>query len=237
MALPTRPSGGLPERPLPDASSLPSLPDIAPRKAATIENNDPLAPYINQFQEKFGRRPNSQELAKIQAVLNNRRNRAGQPNNTGPTPANPPHGGSGVTPPPGIERTTQAGRAVESTPIVESQPDENGWITDPATGKKHKVLGGFKRGVKLDKKTLDAGSNGKIGLNDLRSMLEDNDEFELDDLNGSAEIFMAHLRVPPDKEEQKRLIAMRAERQRVFDKLAEAESLDDPDDSNEDSNE
>lgn len=76
-----------------------------------------------------------------------------------------------------------------------STGSEDGWAIDPKTGKKYR---------KLPKTVMG---------NDGRPLLQIED-FNLDDLTGEAEMFLAHLRVPPDKEEQKRLRELKIQQAR-----------------------
>lgn len=73
-----------------------------------------------------------------------------------------------------------------------------GWAIDPKTGKKYKQLASANpEAIKAFK-----ASNGKgLSVEELMRYTADDDDFDLDDLNGSAETFLAHLRVPVPKEE------------------------------------
>lgn len=89
--------------------------------------------------------------------------------------------------------------------------DENGseWRTDPKTGKRYKVMQGvdpeFLRAAKRQGAT-------ELGFDDLMDQVKLDPDFDGDDLNSSAEIFMAHLRVAPDKKEQQQLREERSAR-------------------------
>lgn len=76
----------------------------------------------------------------------------------------------------------------------ESVPD--GWIKDRKTGVLHKYI---------PKTEMDEDNMPVLHLDDL----------DLDDLTGEAEKYLAHLRVPPDREEQKRLKEDRENRRRA----------------------
>lgn len=94
------------------------------------------------------------------------------------------------------------------------------WEIDPKTGKPYKRIAGYKDGVMKSRAAVaNVGKRGAT-LEQLRMMVEDEPDFNLDDLNGSAETFLAHLRVPPNKEEQKKLLEERAARQKQFDEQA-----------------
>lgn len=115
-----------------------------------------------------------------------------------------------------------------TAPTPEPQPSapleeaEDGWVIDPVTGKRHKELAGYKKGVMHSSaKIIKAGG---LTLQQLRLAVDEDKDFDLDDLNGSAEMFLSHLRVPPNKEEQKRLIEERARRQKQYDRIAADEA-------------
>lgn len=94
------------------------------------------------------------------------------------------------------------------------------WEIDPKTGKPYKRIAGYKDGVMKSRAAVTNVSKKGATLEQLRMMVEDEPDFNLDDLNGSAETFLAHLRVPPNKEEQKKLLEERAARQKQFDEQA-----------------
>ena len=89
--------------------------------------------------------------------------------------------------------------AIQRQPAKEAQNSdevEEGWKRDPKTGKVFKVI---------PKAEYDADNYPVLHLKDL----------DLDNLNGEADKYLAHLRVPPDKEETKRLLAEKAARQKA----------------------
>lgn len=101
-------------------------------------------------------------------------------------------------------------------PVTEVSTKEDlpeGWAVDKKTGKKYR---------KLPKTVM--GDDGK-------PMLQIPD-FNLDDLTGEAEIFLAHLRVPPDKVEQQRLRDLKTQQARKqnaqYVKDHKDEDADDP---------
>lgn len=199
MALPPLPGPGLPERPKPAQSGLPSLPDLSAPREPQI--SPALAPYVAQFAKKFGRQPNAVELERIALAV---QKKAAQENAPIP-PALPPQQPSKPASP-------------------AAAPAEDGWLIDEETGKRYKPMPGFKPGVMSSKSAVKSIASGNVSLEALRSMVEDVPDFSLDDLNGSAEMFLPHLRVPPDKEEQKRLAEERKARQKMFDAIAAREA-------------
>lgn len=92
---------------------------------------------------------------------------------------------------------------------VTSEEALEGWVIDPKTGKKYKKLNSSpKELVNSFKK------NGKVSLNEVMKYVDEIDkDFNVDDLNSSAEIFMAHLRVPVSDEERAENIRKRKELQ------------------------
>lgn len=117
--------------------------------------------------------------------------------------------------------------APEPQPPAVIEEDEEGWVVDPVTGKRHKELTGYKKGVMHSSaKIIKAGG---LTLQQLRLAVEEDKDFDLDDLNGSAETFLSHLRVPPNKEEQKRLMEERARRQKQYDRIAADEAREEAD--------
>lgn len=86
-------------------------------------------------------------------------------------------------PKPQERRPHPASRPMDNTP-----PQREGWKTDPKTGKSYKVI---------PKSEYDSEGNPILHLDDLN----------LDDLNGEANKYLAHLRVPPDRDEMEKLRA------------------------------
>lgn len=110
--------------------------------------------------------------------------------------------------------------AQASSAPKEELPD--GWYIDPKTKKKIKRLPGVSAGViKQGNKIAKAGG---LDLTQLRRSMAEEPDFDMDNLNGSAEMFLAHMRVPPDKEEQRKLREERDRRQQQFDQQAERDA-------------
>lgn len=107
-------------------------------------------------------------------------------------------------------------RPVEAAPKPKPTVEvEDGWEVDSETGKKFKRLPGYSLGVmKQSKAIIKAGG---LDLDQLRKAVGEDPDLNVDDLNGSAEMFLSHLRVPLDREEQLRLRKERAVRQRAYD--------------------
>lgn len=119
---------------------------------------------------------------------------------------------------------TTARQAKTKEPEVAIEVDtDDGWAIDSRTGKRYKPLMATPKEVLAAyKKTKGAGFDRKQAM----AMIEVQDDFSIDDLNGSAETFMAHLRVPPSKEEREELIRMKSEmakKQKEAKALADAE--------------
>lgn len=119
---------------------------------------------------------------------------------------------------------TTARQAKTKEPEVAIEVDtDDGWAIDSKTGKRYKPLMATPKEVLAAyKKTKGAGFDRKQAM----AMIEVQDDFSIDDLNGSAETFMAHLRVPPSKEEREELIRIKSEmakKQKEAKALADAE--------------
>lgn len=96
-----------------------------------------------------------------------------------------------------------------TAPQQEQGTEESPWKVDPKTGKRYKMLPGIDHNVIRDARKSGAKS---FSLEQLQEHVNNDPDFDGDDLNKSAEIFMAHLRVPPNKEEQERLRQEKRER-------------------------
>lgn len=126
-----------------------------------------------------------------------------------PTPTSPPT--KDVSP---CQNPPVSKRSKKQKPEAETFYDEDGllWAIDPKYGKKYRVLEG------ASPEAVKAGKGGFDSLSALRAYVdEDVEGFDIDDLNGTAEAFLAHLRVPPDKEEMERLRKARALQQKRQD--------------------
>lgn len=113
-------------------------------------------------------------------------------------------------------------RPKAATPSSVNEDIDDGYAIDPKTGKRYKKLPTVPKDVvRADKKS------GGLSLEQLRNSIPEAD-FDLDDLNGAADMFLAHLRVPPDKEEMKRLREERLRRAKMQNAEYEntAEALD-----------
>lgn len=97
-----------------------------------------------------------------------------------------------------------------STPVNPEETDDR-WRIDPRTGKRYKVL---KQSSKEAIAASKRNKNGGLTLEQARQLIEEEEDFDVDDLNKSAETFMAHLRVPPNREELEQLRAERVARMR-----------------------
>lgn len=116
-----------------------------------------------------------------------------------------------------------------SPPIQQDKPHKtvpDGYAVDKETGKLYKQLPGFKKGVLNSKTTIRTAAKGGFGLSELRTMVEEADDFDIDNWGKTADIYLAHLRVPPDKQEIERLRKERLKRQQEFDKLASSQADD-----------
>lgn len=104
--------------------------------------------------------------------------------------------------------TSAANRQNISSEKTQSESLDSGWEVDPKTGKRYKALAPTsKEVIAAYKKTKGAGFDRRQAM----AIIEVEEDFEIDDLNGLAETFLPHLRVPPSKEEQEELIRKKKE--------------------------
>lgn len=134
-------------------------------------------------------------------------------------------------------RTRQPTRSrkqpVESPQVLEdseAQNAEDNWSVDPKTGKRYKQIKATpKEAIKAYGKTNGRG----LSKEEMLRYIEVEGDFDIDDLNNTAETFMAHLRVPPSKEEQQEILRKkselaekrRRERQELDDELNASEGV------------
>lgn len=83
-----------------------------------------------------------------------------------------------------------------------SNPVDDDWIIDEKTGKKYRKL---PQASSAAIKASKSNNGGFSSIDQLRKYVGEVEDFDLDNLDGMANEFLAHLRVPPDKSEQKRL--------------------------------
>lgn len=125
---------------------------------------------------------------------------------------------------PEIPETRASEPSSDRTPPRSAERTEEGFSIDPKTGKKYKELPGFKPGVLENKAAVKIAKTVGMTLTQLRATTEMDPDFNLDDLNGSANLFLPHLRVPPNKEEQMRLREEKAKRQQAYNSAFERSS-------------
>lgn len=90
-------------------------------------------------------------------------------------------------------------RARVSEPQAGSKP---GWAVDPRTGKEYRLLPASD--PEAVKAFVKGGKKG-LSLEEMMKYTADVEGFDIDDLNSTAEAFLGHLRVPPDRDEIERL--------------------------------
>lgn len=106
------------------------------------------------------------------------------------------------------ERPVPVESQLQNHDELEATDDGGQWRVDPKTGKRYKTLTSTpKEAISAYRKTKGAG----FSLSEMRSFVSVEDGFDIDDLNGAAETFMAHLRVPPSKEEREEILRTKAE--------------------------
>ena len=126
---------------------------------------------------------------------------------------------------------TPKAQRTESTVEVPAAKADPNWKLDPKTGKRYKRIAGYKDGVMDSRQAVKNVAKGNISMEQLRMMVNEEPDFNLDDLNGSADTFLAHLRVPPNKEEQKKLLEERAARQKQYDEQASRAAAEEDEES------
>lgn len=87
---------------------------------------------------------------------------------------------------------------------------EEGFVVDKRTGKRHKEIN------KIKARDLNSISSLMEYMEEHPEEMKDFDGFG--NMRASADLFMSHLRVPPNKEEQKRLLEEKAEQIRKQNK-------------------
>ena len=113
-------------------------------------------------------------------------------------------------------------------PEASVKPVPEGYAIDPKTGKQYKLLpAAAPEAVKAHK-----SSKHGMGLDEFMRYTKADESFDMDDLNGAAELFLPHLRVAPDKEEQKRILEAREARERrgseAYSRYTSSIPTDDP---------
>lgn len=90
--------------------------------------------------------------------------------------------------------------SVSSKKLINDSEIPEGYAVDPVTGIRYKKLPAATREIlRADKKS------GGLSIEQMRTMIGEAEDFNLDDLNGAADMFLGHLRIAPDKEEIQRL--------------------------------
>ena len=191
MGLPTSiPSGGDGldrfSAPLPDAGQ-PKAP--ARQVASTAPAVDPVQAEFEEFQRWKREREAMASQAASPA-------RTQQPR-TSPQPAQRQ---------PSEAQLQQPVHSEYSDAVAEDKDGE--WALDPKTGKRYKTLPSTPReAIAAYKRTKGKG----LSKSEMLAFIETSEDFDIDDLNGTAETFMAHLRVPPSPEEREEILRKKAE--------------------------
>lgn len=114
-----------------------------------------------------------------------------------------------------VERKTRPVSRKPTTPKTSPKPsvpeEDDGWRVDPKTGKRYKQLKmSSKEAIAASRKNKNSG----LTLEQARQLIAEEEDFDVDDLNGAANTFLAHLRVPPNKEELEKLKQERIKKMR-----------------------
>lgn len=105
---------------------------------------------------------------------------------------------------------------------------EEGYAIDEETGIKYKVLPGAKPEAVKKFNSMKKSDLENLTFSSMKYFFTEAEDFDIEDLNSTANDFLGHLRVPPDKDEQKRLREARAQRMKAQEEAYKknAEKLD-----------
>ena len=92
---------------------------------------------------------------------------------------------------------------------------EEGYAIDEETGIKYKVLPGAKPEAVKKFNSMKKSDLENLTFSSMKYFFTEAEDFDIEDLNSTANDFLGHLRVPPDKDEQKRLREARAQRMKA----------------------
>lgn len=99
-----------------------------------------------------------------------------------------------------------ARRSAAPQVLEETVAEDDRWTVDPKTGKPYKKF------LQIPKEEVEYFNKSKGSMTrQMRELLESEEDFDIDDLNGTANTFMAHLRVPPSAEEREEILRKKAE--------------------------
>jgi len=123
------------------------------------------------------------------------------------------------------ENNSPVRKPVREDTNASSRGSNNEYAVDPKTGKRYKKLPGAPSEAI---KAHEANKKSGLTLDQARKMIPVDEDFDIDDLTSTAELFMSHLRVPPNKEEiaelkkerENRMKRVRAEQKAMFEKEA-----------------
>lgn len=115
-----------------------------------------------------------------------------------------------------------------NTKNTDSTPVEEGYAIDEKTGVKYKVLPGAKPEAVKKFNSMKKADIDNLTFSSMKYFFTEAEDFDIEDLNNTAQDFLGHLRIPPDKDEQKRLREARAQRMKAQEEAYKknAEKLD-----------
>lgn len=180
---------------------------VSPRKVRPISNNaeETEKTKLNEAPVRRKRRDDTEQAQVGRAQISNVQNSNGpnRPEQTR-TKRNKTSGQN--------DSVIKADKTEEKS--TEQPKVEDGYAIDPKTGVKYRVLPGIKEEAAQAFNKLSEEELKNFTFSSLRNMVEEVEDFDIDDLNSTANDFLGHLRIPPNKEEQARLREERIRRKK-----------------------
>lgn len=215
MALPRK--VGLPITPPPNrgGGNTPESPSETSKRAQNREGDGqpvsrPKTPQSAETRTSDNKRPPVQDSKQINSEENRVRKTSG--NKREQIPENFSNKNTSVR----QSSRKELPRKEQSQPPVHDKKEsiEEGYAIDPKTGIKHRVLPGVKEDAVKSFNSLTKKQIADLTFSSMKHYVETMEDFDIEDLDNTAQDFLGHLRIAPDKEEQKRLREERASRKR-----------------------
>lgn len=106
-------------------------------------------------------------------------------------------------------------RKLQTNNEISANDVEEGYAIDEKTGVKYKVLPGAKPEAVKKFNSMKQADIDNLTFSSMKYFFTEAEDFDIEDLNNTAQDFLGHLRIPPDKDEQKRLREARAKRMKA----------------------